>query len=329
MEKKASQVLKYVLSLLLAAALLYFAFRGVDWKDFWTGVQKTRWGYILLSFVPGFAALVFRAERWRLQLLTIDPEVGRGRIWHGSNFGNVINLAIPGLGEFYRCAHVADRKVGYDRTFGTILMERAWDLLSVFLLLLFAVLVGREKLAGFMREQVLQPFAERFSISIWLALALAAAAFAAVCVLVFALRGRSRLCRRLADAAKGVLQGFTAFARMDGKLLFLVYTFGIWAMYILMTYLTFMAVPSLESLTLADSLFISSVGNIASVIPTPGNLGAYHYIVGLAISSIYLGASRILEAPLLCATLAHGSHAVLLILVAIHSYVHLAIKKNK
>ena len=63
-------------------------------------------------------------------------------------------------------------------TFGTILMERAWDLLSVFLLLLFAVLAGREKLAGFMREQVLQPFAERFSMSIWLALGLAAAAFA-------------------------------------------------------------------------------------------------------------------------------------------------------
>ena len=328
MDKKATQVLKYVLSLLLAAALLYFAFRGVDWKDFWAGVQKTRWGYVILSLVPAFAALVLRAERWRLQLVAINPDVDRRRIWDGSNFGNVINLAIPGVGEFYRCAHVSGGKAGYDRTFGTILMERAWDIASVFVLLLSAVIAGRDKLVAFMRDNVLAPISGRFGMPLWLIAALVLAVMAAVVLVVYSLRGRSRFCRRCADAAKGVLDGFTAFARMDGKCLFLLYTAGIWTMYILMTFFTFKAVPGLEGLTLADSLFISSVGNIASVIPTPGNLGAYHYIVGLAISSIYLGSNRILEAPLLCATLSHGSHAVLLIVVAIFSYIHLAVSRK-
>ena len=39
-----SKWLKYVLSFLLAGVLVFFAFRGVDWKAFWSGLQQTRWG---------------------------------------------------------------------------------------------------------------------------------------------------------------------------------------------------------------------------------------------------------------------------------------------
>lgn len=88
MNSKASKVIKYVLSLLLAAALLYFAFRGIDWKEFWEGLRTTNWFYILLSMIAAVAALVFRAERWRLQLVILDSDIARASIWHGSNIGN-------------------------------------------------------------------------------------------------------------------------------------------------------------------------------------------------------------------------------------------------
>lgn len=328
MDKKASQVLKYVLSLVLAAVLLYFAFRGVDWKDFWTGVQKTRWGYILLSFVPAFAALVFRAERWRLQLITIDPDVSRGRIWHGSNFGNVINLAIPGIGEFYRCAHVSTGKAGYDRTFGTIVMERAWDILAIVLLLLAAVAAESDKLVPFMQDNILGPFAHRFNFSIWWLVGGIVLTLAGIILTIFALRSHSRFCDRCAKMLTGILQGFTTFGRMDRKGLFIAYTAAIWVSYIAMAYFTMLAVPGVDHLVFRDAVFISAIGNIASVIPTPGNLGAYHYIVGLAISTVYLGAGGILAAPLLFATLSHGSHAVLLIILAIISYIAVAVRKD-
>ena len=88
-----------------------------------------------------------------------------------------------------------------------------------------------------------------------------------------------------------------------------------------MTYFTFRAVPQLPgSLGFTDAVFVSAIGNVASVIPTPGNLGAYHYIVSLALSTIYLGAQAIVPSTLLFATLSHGSHAALLILLGIYSY---------
>lgn len=325
MNARVKNILKYLLSLLLAAVLLWFAFKGVVWKDFLDGLQTTRWGYILLSVLAGFIALVFRAERWRLQLVTLDPSVGRMRIWHGSNIGNFLSLVIPGIGEFYRCGHVCTHKSGYDRTLGTIIMERAWDVLAVVLLLLAAVLCSSDTLSPFIRENVLEPFAGRFSISFWWILGGIVILLTAFSLLLVKFRDKSKFCRKVIDWLRGVLQGFRTFGKMPRKPLFLFYTVGIWTMYIFMAYWCILAVPGLEHMDFADAVFISAIGNIASIIPTPGNMGAYHYLVGLSISSIY---SCSWETGLLCATLAHGSHAALLIVLAIHSWIVVTVKKK-
>lgn len=328
MAKNASQVLKYLLSLILAAALLYFAFRGNDWKAFIDGVRSTRWSYILLSLVVSVAAVVFRAERWRLQLVTLDPGISRSIIWHGSNVGNFLSIVIPGIGEFYRCGKVSTGRARYDKTFGTILVERAWDVIAILALLLVAVIAGRGTIEPFLREHVIAPLGSRTGISPWWIAAGAVVLIAAALYLIFAFRGKSRFCARCANAAKGILEGVSAFGKMRGKGLFLLYTAGIWTMYILVTLFTFKAVPGLETLGFADAVFISAVGNIASVVPTPGNLGAYHYIVGLAISTLYLASSGMTATALLCATLSHGSHAILIILLGAVSYAVLTLKKK-
>ena len=73
MNKKISKVLKYILSAGIAAVLLYFSFREVEWKDFVAGLSSCRWEFILLSMLAGIAAFWFRGLRWRQLLLPIDP----------------------------------------------------------------------------------------------------------------------------------------------------------------------------------------------------------------------------------------------------------------
>ena len=97
-------------------------------------------------------------------------------------------------------------------------------------------------------------------------------------------------------------------------------------MYMLMCYFVFRAVPALSHLTLLDALFISSVGNIASVIPVPGGIGAYHYLVALALQSLY-GASW--ETGILAATLNHELHAIIILLVGALSYAGLTVRRKK
>lgn len=325
-----SKALKYALSVALAAVLLYFAFRSLDWRAFVQGLAHTDWWYIIVSMLAGVAALVFRAERWRLQLIPLNPEIGRGTIWHGSNIGNLLSIIIPGTGEFYRCGFIAGKSGRYDKVFGTIVMERSWDLLAVGMLLVLAVLGSGSVIGPFMQEKVLSPLSARMNLP--LALAIALGAVAAASLGIFLLRRKVGLCGKICEAVKGILQGFSAFGAIPRKGLFLLYTACIWAMYVLMTYFTFLAIPELTRLSLLDALFISAVGNIASVIPTPGNLGAYHYLVGIALSSLYIPAEMALGEPgtigLLCATLSHGSHALLLGILALWSWIAVTVRKR-
>ena len=322
------KVIKYVLSVSVAAVLVYFAFRGTDWKAFLDGLAGTDWRFIALSVVVALAALWFREERWRCQLVLLDPAITRFSVWHGSNVGNLLNVVLPGVGEFTRCGYVSTKKAGYDRTLGTILMERSWDVLAVAFLLVLAMVTNRETIIPFMRENVLAPFLERFSFSLWWVVAVVCILSAVGLWTIFRLSSRNAACAELSGWIKGIFTGFSSFGKMGKKPLFIFYTAMIWVMYILMTYFTFKAVPGLAHLSFTDAIFISAIGNIASVIPTPGNIGPYHYLVGLSVSTIYLHSSAMTATGLLCATLSHGTHAILIIILGIESYIRISFKKK-
>ncbi|MBO6237267.1 MAG: flippase-like domain-containing protein, partial [Bacteroidales bacterium] len=77
MSKKAANIIKYILSAVLAVVLVWFAFRGVDWKAFWEGLRQTRWFYLVLYFIVALLAIVFRVERWYALMRPLDPDIRR------------------------------------------------------------------------------------------------------------------------------------------------------------------------------------------------------------------------------------------------------------
>ena len=116
-----SKIIKYTLSLALAALFVYLAFRKVEWAEFVSGLKQTRWLYVALFFVVSTLALVFRQERWRLLIKEFDPEAKRLDIWDAINVSNVANIVLPGAGEFVRCGYVSSKRMSYDKAFGTIM----------------------------------------------------------------------------------------------------------------------------------------------------------------------------------------------------------------
>jgi hypothetical protein len=205
-------------------------------------------------------------------------------------------------------------------------MERAWDVLAIFFLILLALVLDRGKFGPFFVEQVWEPLSGSLDFSLWWLLALLVLLLAAGLWAVFHFRMRSRLCARIANALISIGNGFASFRKLEHKGLFLLYTIGIWGMYLLMCFSIQKAVPDLAGLRLEDALFFTAVGNIASVIPVPGGIGAYHYLVALSVSSIY-GMSW--ETGILFATLQHELHAVLIILLGVVSYANLTLRSRK
>jgi len=325
MKRKAADIIKYVLSLALAVFLVWYAFRSVDWKAFGEGLKMTRWIYLIPFFVASIGALVFRAFRWRALLRSSGHPVSYLTVWDANNVGNLANVAIPGAGELLRCGYVTG-KSGYGNVFGTVVMERVWDILAIILMIAAALFLDRGKFGPFFHDQVWTPLSNSLNFSLWWLLVLLVVLIALFIWAVFHFRSKSRFFQKIADAFSSVATGFASFRQMKRKWLFLLYTVGIWTMYLLMCYSILKAVPELASLGLEDALFFTAVGNLASVIPVPGGIGAYHYLVAVSASTIF-GATW--ETGLLFATLQHELHAILVLLLGALSYIGLSVRKKK
>ncbi len=324
MTQKVKDILKYVLSLALAALLVWVAFRSVDWKAFLGGLKQTRWIWLVPFLAASVIAIVFRVRRWQLLLASSGHQAKWLKVWDSNNVGNMANVAIPGSGEFLRCAYVAG-KTGYGDVLGTIVMERAWDVAAVILIVILALFLDRGKYGPFFVEQVWTPLSANLHFSLWWLVVLLVLLLVSGLWAVYHFRDRNRLCGKIADGVGSIGRGFASFGKMERKGLFLFHSVMIWLMYLLMCFCVLKAVPDLAGLDLSDALFFTAVGNIASVIPVPGGIGAYHYLMALSVSSLYGGSW---ETGLLFATLQHESHAVLIILLGVISYVMLNLRSR-
>lgn len=325
MNKTLGNVLKYTLSIALAAVLVYFAVRNIDWNAFAGGLRTTRWEWMLLYMAAAVGALVFRSQRWKQLLKPLDPGIRYGRCWDANNIGNLGSLLIPGSSEPIRAGVITSKDVPFETVFGTMIMERGWDFLFILLTFVTAICIKWEEFGGFVKENILSPLAGR-GLFLWIVIGLVLLVVLFIWV-SYRYRGRSRFFSRMASILDGLLAGLKSFGRLRNKFPFIIHTTMIWVMYMLMSYFCLKAIPEMSGMDLADALFLSALGNVASVIPVPGGIGAYHYLIMLCLSSLY-GFSN--ESGLLFAMLNHESHAILVLVLGIWSYVmRFIIMKNR
>lgn len=318
-------IVKFVLSVGLAGVLLWLALRSVDWTAFVEGLKLTQWVWLVPFFGASIGALVFRAFRWRLLLRSSGLKTRWLEAWDANNVGNLANLGLPGAGEVLRCGYISGKST-FGTVFGTVLMERLWDIVAIFLLLGLSLVLDRDKFGPFFAQQVWAPMTSRLQFSLWWVLVIAVLLFALFFWAVFRYRDRNRLCGKIAGGLASVGHGFSSFNHMQHKGAFLLFTLGIWTMYLFMAFSVMKAMPDLALLDMKDALFFTVVGNCASIIPVPGGIGAYHYLMALAVSGIY---GKTWEAGILYATLQHELHAVLVLVLGVISYLRISVARRR
>ena len=336
MNANIEKTIKYILSAVLAVALLWFSFRDVQWTDFIEGLKGCRWEYVLLSMAAGAFAFWLRALRWRQLLLPVDDSISRTTTFNGINIGNISNFVFPRIGEFVRCgvitrrsqpidpAHPEHKKASYDKVLGTVVLERGWELLVMLLLLLVVLIGGADRFGSFFMERIWEPMVQRLDTGVWWLLA----AFAAAgCVSLYSLwhfRNANGVCSKIWRVVSGIAQGFASCLQMRRKWLFFAYTALIWMTYWFMAASTVWAAPFLDNLDMIDALFLSLVGGLGFAVPVPGGIGAFHFVISMALATLY---GVPVELGVVYATLSHTSQAITQIVFGTGSYVYEAIRK--
>ncbi len=342
MDKKVKNILQYGVWVAVAALLLYFSFRGVNWQDFGTALRECHWGYVVLSMVLGAAAFCLRALRWRMQLLPLDASTARVTTWNAINICTITNYVLPRVGEIVRCGYVVKhsgrdgegkRLVTFDKALGTVVADRVWDGLSLLVvaLLIFGLLWNR--FGSFLSENLFPGLSGK--VHLWWILALGALLAGGLVYLCWRFRDREGFRGRVWSWIRGIYDGLVSCLHMRRGWLFLLYTVFIWILYWFMSACIMWALQGIdpasvspeladalakiEGLRMADALLLMFAGAVSSLIPVPGGFGAFHGAVALALSSVY---GVPFAAGLIFATLSHESQAITGIACGACSYIH-------
>ena len=163
MNKKVSSVLKYALWIGVAVILLYFSFRGVNWKDFGDALRYCKWGWVIVSMFLGALAFLVRSFRWRMLITPIDPSTSWVTTFNAYNICMIANLVLPRAGEVVRCGYIVKHSerdkdgkhlVTMDKALGTVVMDRVWDAVSLLVVLAVMVALMWERFGAFFHSDV-------------------------------------------------------------------------------------------------------------------------------------------------------------------------------
>lgn len=324
MKNRIIKLLKILSFLSVGFVLLWLAFRNVDFARLLEGLKKANYFWLLPSLIFSCLAFASRARRWILLINPLGFNPSLRNTFHALMTGYLANLALPRLGEITRCMALGRReKMPADQLFGTVVVERTIDFLSLMLILAILVIFRGGEINEFLRVSIFIPLQEKvFSILgfrwiIWVFLLVMAAA-----ALFFVLRYRRNLRRfgfisRLFDIAKGIINGLKTITSLERKWEFIFHTFFIWLNYALMTWVVVFAVRSTSHITLLDSIFLLVIGGLAMSAPVQSGLGAYHYIISRGLA--FVEGVKI-EDGLIYAFLTHESQMILITILGTISF---------
>jgi len=303
MNKRVKEILKIVIFFSLGILVTFWVYGSMsdsDKTEFWKALSNANYLWLILSILIGTLAHYVRALRWKL---IIEPFGYKPRTYN--LFFAVMNMyffnaMVPRLGEVTRCALLKNYEdIPVEKSLGTVVAERAVDMLCFALFLGGILLFSTETfweiynavqlaISNFVAgDGTTEPgfFAKNWKFI--------AAAFIVVLFLgLFLFRKHpflGRLYGKVLSLAKGFWMGIKSALLIKKKALFLFYTFSIWGLYFLMTYVCFFSLPQTANSGWFAPFAIMIFGTFA-IAATPNGLGVFPVVVAVILGLPQFGA---------------------------------------
>jgi uncharacterized membrane protein YbhN (UPF0104 family) len=260
--------------------------------------------FIFISIICGITAHYLRALR---NILLIDPlgyKVRKTTMFYSVMTCYLANLAIPRLGEVLRCTFLQRYdKVPFQKSFGTVVVERALDFLIFVLLFILIIFLNQGLLSDLVintqkefafncffcgeaiytqKEITLGAWIEAKWMAIWAMKYLLLGAIIGLVIAFIIFKKISKRQSKMIEFIKkiviGLWQSLISIKDLQHPYWFVFYTIGIWVFYYLGVFLCFDAFDFLQHLGPMPAFIVLVVGAIGFMV-AQGGLGAYPLIV--------------------------------------------------
>lgn len=295
MRKKWFSILQYLFFLGLGLFLVWWSMQQIPpekWGDFQKSLQNANYWLLIPVFLILTASHFIRSLRWKILMKPMGYTPRTPNVFFAVMVGYLANLAVPRLGELLKCTLLAKyEKVPADKLVGTILIERAFDVISLGLVFLIA-LISQFDVVGEYAGQLLRPLFNTDNATIPY-FKIGSIFF----VLLFIIIGsivilkkfpHNKLVNVFSKIIAGVWEGLTSIKQLEKKGLFIVYSVLIWGLYIMGTWIGLYATAGTSSLGIAAAVSALAFGSIGMII-TPGGIGAYAYFIAKVLEKNGIG----------------------------------------
>lgn len=296
---------------MLAAGLLYLAFRNVDFQDFWSKTKEVDYSWIYLSIGISVIPHIMRAYRWNLLLAPMGYEnLKTSRTMLAVLIGYLANLALPRLGEVSRCVALQrNDKVKFSEGLGTVITERAFDMLTLLGIIAITFIVEFDKLEAFFQEYIFS----KINLSTPFILGLVLAGIIGIIALIFIRKkffSKDSPSNKLLDFVREIVKGLSSIRNVRNIWAFGLATVLIWVGYYFMSYLIVFSLPETSHLGWLAGLALLVTGGIGMAAPVQGGIGTFHLFVSAMLISY--GVDK--QSGIFLATLLHTSQVVAIVL---------------
>ncbi|WP_235298081.1 lysylphosphatidylglycerol synthase transmembrane domain-containing protein [Portibacter marinus] len=252
--------------------------------------RSVKLGWVLLVVVMYMASNVSRAARWMMMFRPLGYSIKFINAVSTLMIGYFANLGLPRLGEVLRPVALSRyEKIGVEKVVGTIVAERALDVLMLLLFIGLALILEYDTLWSFIQEnQVIMDKVMPILSSPYFYVLMIGSLVAAIYFLRSGWFRKSKFGVKIYNLVNGFLEGIKSIFNLRHPLAFIGHTIFIWIMYFMMTRVCFYAFEPTSALSLTAGLMVFVFGTLGIVFPSPGGMGSYHALLmaGLAIYGV-------------------------------------------
>jgi len=241
---------------------------------------KLIWVFVIVALFT--LSNYLRAIRWQALLKVMGYSTKTFNAFGTVMLGYFANLGFPRLGEIVRPATLSKyENIPLEKNIGTIIVERLVDVVCLLICIGLAILLGGKTMVNYLQENSAITATQIFFL---LGLGIFGG-LAAIIIYRQLLKQNStnKVFLFIKEKLTGIIDGLMTLLKLEHKVTYIIQTIGIWICYYLMTYLFFFAYAPTEHLGPVAGLVTFVFGSLGIVIPSPGGMGSYHFLISQAL----------------------------------------------
>jgi glycosyltransferase 2 family protein len=252
-------------------------------------LHKANYFWIILALFLSFFAYLSRAYRWKYMLESLGYKTSFWNRYHAMMIGYLVNLTIPRAGEVTRAGMLyRSDEVPFSKSFGTIIAERAIDLI---MLLLVSLLTFSLAYSDF--ETIFFQIKTQFNDSsnsengqlLKLIIFLLGGIGSLTILYLFLFNKKIKI--KILNFVKGILSGLFSIFNTKKAFHFVAHTLFIWIMYILYFGIAFLSLEETSNFPI-EGIFMGFIAGALGISFTNGGIGTFPLLVALVVV-FYLG----------------------------------------